>query len=61
LLELLLGDLDVADGSDITAGTGIAHVGIDTEESEGQCDQREKDLDDSFVVADCVEHEQKNP
>ena len=61
LLELLLGNLDVADFGNVVTGAGIADVGLDTEKGEWQCDQRQKDLDDALVVTDCVEHERKNP
>jgi hypothetical protein len=61
LLELLRRDLDIADAGDVVAGAGIADVGLDAEKGEGQRDQRQKDLDDLLVVADCVEHERENP
>jgi hypothetical protein len=61
LLELLLADLGVADPGHRVPGSRIAHVGIDAEEGERQRDQRQKDLDDLLVVANCVKHERKNP
>jgi hypothetical protein len=42
LLELLLGNLQLANGSHIATSPGIAHVGIDAEKGERQGNQREK-------------------
>ena len=57
LLELLHGDLGFADTGDVVADAAVADVGIDAEEGEGQRDQTEKNLDDTFVVAYGVEHD----
>ena len=61
LLKLLLGNLEVADCGDIAARTHTANVGINAKKSKGQRNQGQENLDDSFIVADCVEHEEKNP
>ena len=52
---------DVATIGDVTARTCVAHVRVNAKEGKRQGDQRQKNLDDSFVIADCVEHEEKNP
>jgi len=61
LLELLLRDLDIANPGHVVSGTRVADVGLHAEKGKWQGNQHQKNLDNLFVVANCIKHERKNP
>ena len=57
LLELLHGNLGAAHAGHVVPDPGIAHIGIDAEEGEGERNQTQENLNDTFIVAYGVEHD----